>query len=229
MDLGWQVLKNFIRLYVTFFVDEIRVFGQNNIPSGPKIVVANHANSSDAFVLPFLFPEKLYFLAQQDLFNIRFVGQLLSMGGQIPVVKGQGREALNFAKTLIENGKTVVVFPEGMLNHGNEMHRVRSGAAVLALETGVPLLPIGSHVPDKHIWRIKGHFNDRDTFGGWQWGGSYYLNIGKPLNTSDYSCAEDTYRHRSRLSADIMHTVRSLVDQAVQVALSRSRNLPASV
>jgi len=49
-----------------------QVNGAENIISGPKIVVANHNYATDAFVVPFIFPEKLNFFVQSELFTLRF-------------------------------------------------------------------------------------------------------------------------------------------------------------
>src|SRR5512139_151043 len=136
MDVWYNVAKSIIRTYLMMFTDGFQVNGVENIVSGPKIVVANHNYATDAFVVPFIFPEKLNFLVQSELFTLPVFGRILALADQIPVTIGQGKEALKTARERLAIGNTVVIFPEGHLNHGEALRRAGSGAAILAVQTG---------------------------------------------------------------------------------------------
>ena len=89
--ISWyQFVKLIVKAYITLFVDEICVSGHHNIPDGPKIIVANHPNATDGFMLPFIFPKTLHFLIQGSVFSTPFIGKMLEWAEQIPVIKGQG-------------------------------------------------------------------------------------------------------------------------------------------
>ena len=78
MDIWYSFAKSMVRGYLSLFVDKINVSGGSMLPGGPKIIVANHTNVSDAFVLPFLTKEKIHFLIQAETFTLPVIGRLLS-------------------------------------------------------------------------------------------------------------------------------------------------------
>ena len=118
MDFWYNLTKQILKVYLAVCIKEIHIIREDNIAPGPKIIVANHANLTDGFILPFIIPEKLHFLIQSEAFDLPVLGRLLSKAGQIPVVRGRGREALNTALDRLSAGKVIVIFPEGKLNHG---------------------------------------------------------------------------------------------------------------
>ena len=70
MDVWYSLAKSIVRTYMVLLTDGYDVVGKENIPAGPKIVIANHTYVTDAFVLPFIFPEKLHFLIQAETFTL---------------------------------------------------------------------------------------------------------------------------------------------------------------
>ena len=180
INIWYNIATTIMRGYMALFMESIHVQGYERIPLGPKIIVANHPNASDAFVLPFIFREKLHCLIEEDLFHVPVVGRILALADQIPVVAGQGRLALRMAQEKLMEGRSVVIFPEGQLNHGEALRRAGSGAAFLALQTQAPILPLGIYVPSESTKTIIRHMFNRTTVGRWQWGGKMYLTIGEP-------------------------------------------------
>ncbi len=89
MDIWYSLAKSIIRVYVTLFVDSIHVLGQSELPTGPKIIVANHTNVTDGFILPFLTKEKVHYLIQAETFTLPVIGKILSLADQIPVYIGR--------------------------------------------------------------------------------------------------------------------------------------------
>jgi 1-acyl-sn-glycerol-3-phosphate acyltransferase len=218
MDIWYNFVKNSLRVYLALFMNKIYVRGLENITNGPKIVVANHSNASDAFVLPFIFKEKLHFAIQAEAFSLPVIGRLLTLADQIPVSFGQGRAALRAAGERLMRGNSVVIFPEGRLNHGGEFRRAGAGAAMLAIETGMPVIPVGFYSPPEFVRKMRGHFYNRETFGGWQFGGKCYVHIGAPLRLLAESGAERGYRSLRKMTDQVMDTVLTLVQHATQEA-----------
>ena len=221
MDVWYSVVKGIVRSYLMLFTDGYQVSGRENIPVGPKILVANHAYPTDAFVLPFIFPEKLNFLIQAETFTLPVIGRLLMLADQIPVTIGQGKEALKAARERLAIGNSVVIFPEAHLNHGEALHRAGSGAAILALQSGAPLLPMGIYVPKDYVKSITGHFYNRTTIGSWQTRGRMFINIGKPWLTPANEIADKGYKSLRELTNRTMEQVNLLVQQAQQMAQLR--------
>ncbi len=87
------------------------------------------------------------FLAKESLFHVPVVGALFRAVGQIPVQRGglqRGAIPLEAAKRVVEEGHCVIVYPEGSLTRDPHVWPMRgkTGAARLALELDIPLIPV---------------------------------------------------------------------------------------
>jgi 1-acyl-sn-glycerol-3-phosphate acyltransferase len=139
--LSWPVLKLVFRL---------RASGTEHVPSsGGLVLAANHWSNLDPWPLaiPF-FPRRFFrFMAKAELFWFP-LGLVIAAGGGFKVRRGeQDEDAIGTAVALAREGHAVVMFPEGTrrskgLRKRHEA-RWRSGAARIALEAGVPLVPAG--------------------------------------------------------------------------------------
>jgi 1-acyl-sn-glycerol-3-phosphate acyltransferase len=185
MNVSYSLLKLIFLMYKMIFIPSVRVFGLENLIEGPKILIANHPNATDCCILPYIFPGRLTFLIQSDIFKLPIIGTLLRRSGQIPVIRGQGKDALESAMARLSEGGTVVIFPEGKLNHGKMLHRAGFGAALLAKRSGAPVIPIGFYVSPQDTFIIKGIIHGRRTFAHWQVRGCCHVNIGKPWNVKE--------------------------------------------
>jgi 1-acyl-sn-glycerol-3-phosphate acyltransferase len=216
MKSWYPVLKFILKCYVTLYIDEIRVFGEDHIPSGPKIIVANHPNATDGFTLPFVFPETLHFLIQESVFSTPLIGRILAWAEQIPVIKGNGNLALELAKEKLNLGNSVVIFPEGRLNSDQGLHQGRFGAVRLSLETGVPILPLGFFVPQDALRSFSRNIQEenRISTSRWQWGGDCFIRVGHPLDFSQNFKNVDMESQLKPFTEMIMGKIASLVDLA---------------
>lgn len=70
---------------------KMKVFGAENIPSGPKIIVGNHPNATDAFTLPFIIKEQIIYMIEDKVFDIPLLGYIFRKGDQIPVIEEGAR------------------------------------------------------------------------------------------------------------------------------------------
>lgn len=86
-----------------------------------------------------------HFLAKSGLFS-GALGAVLRGLGQIPVLRAstQAGDSLNYAKEALAKGECVVIYPEGTLTKDKELwpQHFKTGTARLALETGVPIIPV---------------------------------------------------------------------------------------
>lgn len=218
MDVWYNTAKSIVGAYINLFIQKIHVDGQENIPEGPKIVVANHALASDGFLLPFIFPEKIHYMIESELFGLPLLGKLLALAEQIPVVKGRGQEALEQAKVWLAQGATVVVFPEGRLNNGQRLLRASTGAARLTLESGAPVLPVGFFTPPQFARTLGSRLLGRPGHGAWQFGGPSFISIGntwRPEVDCMVKGAGYQYARMVRsLTDDLMIRINTLVERA---------------
>ena len=137
---SWPLLRLVFRL---------RVRGQEHLPPGGFILAANHNSNFDPWPLGIpLFPRRyLRFMAKSELFWTPFK-QFAIACGAFPVRRGQAdTEAIETATQLAAAGHVVVMFPEGTrrkkgLRKTREA-KAHTGAARIALDAGVPLVPAG--------------------------------------------------------------------------------------
>jgi 1-acyl-sn-glycerol-3-phosphate acyltransferase len=139
--LSWPVLRGVYRLRAT---------GVANLPrEGGYVLAANHWSNFDPWPLGIpLFPRRyLRFMAKAELFWFP-LGLVVHAGGGFKVRRGErDREAIDTAIRLCRDGHVVVMFPEGTRRRKGLRKkfeaRWHTGAARIALEAGVPLVPAG--------------------------------------------------------------------------------------
>jgi 1-acyl-sn-glycerol-3-phosphate acyltransferase len=218
MDFWYTTLKSIFRVYNALFIRAIHLEGGEKIPEGPKILVANHANASDICVIPFILKEKPYCFIQAEAFTVPILGKLFELNEQIPVVIGQGRAAINTALEKLALGQTIMIFPEGRLNHGRDLRRAGAGATLLAAESGAPLVPIGFYVPPEYTRTMTGRFFGRRNIASWQFGGHCFVHIGEPWRVNLAEEADKSYRVLREYTQNVMAQIADLVDQAKEEA-----------
>jgi 1-acyl-sn-glycerol-3-phosphate acyltransferase len=154
--LARAVFQPFFHLY--FRVSRI---GREHVPeSGPVIFAANHRSFLDPFIIATIARRPMYYVAKEELFRNKLISWFLNSLGAFPVRRGQGdADMLATARTILERGDAVLIFPEGTRIRPGALGRPRRGVGRLALETGAPVVPvsiIGTEAIRKK-WRIRPH------------------------------------------------------------------------
>ena len=146
------------------FMFRIEVHGAENIPKkgGPNyVVIANHLNWPDEFLLLLLLPiePRLHFLADPTLLVTRkfqwFV--VRHSGGYVPVVKSRhsDRTLYEHVDRCLAIGGAVAIFPEGQYGPAEgELVPFHKGFAHFAIKAGVPVVPVGLS-GTKNVWLRK--------------------------------------------------------------------------
>jgi 1-acyl-sn-glycerol-3-phosphate acyltransferase len=124
---------------------------QDKVPqSGGVIFVANHISNADPLAVgQFLAFSGRWprFLAKASVFEIPVVGRIIAGSGQIPVLRdsAKSKDALIAAAQAIEQGRALVIYPEGTITEDPDLWPMRgkTGAARLAFTTHCPIVPIG--------------------------------------------------------------------------------------
>ncbi|MFV0635055.1 lysophospholipid acyltransferase family protein [Demequina sp.] len=124
--------------------------GMENFPDDRGfIAVSNHMTYADPFTLAHFLYDNGYaphFMAKASLFDVPVVGRGLRGLDQVPVHRGsaKARDAVDAAVELLARGDSIAVFPEGTLTRDPDLWPMlaRTGAARMALEHDVPVIPI---------------------------------------------------------------------------------------
>ena len=146
-SFGDWILKRFGRVWVFASGMRMEVSGLENIEEGtPYIVVANHRSNIDIMVLTAALPIPIRFLSKVEVFKFPLLGSAMRRMKMIPLDREMGRRELAFiirnTRSLVAEGKTLVVFPEGTRSVTGEMLPFKTGAIHIAARTGCPILPV---------------------------------------------------------------------------------------
>ena len=121
----------------------LRVSGAEHVPAeGAAILTPNHKSFLDTFFLGVAVPRHVRFMAKVELMNGP-AGWLFARLGAFPVRRGEAdAEALETARTILDQGGLLVMFPEGTrVEDAHALGSPHHGAGRLALETGAPVVP----------------------------------------------------------------------------------------
>jgi 1-acyl-sn-glycerol-3-phosphate acyltransferase len=113
-------------------------------PRRPYVVVANHQSFVDILLISHL-PWEMKWLSKEDFFKYPVVGWLMRMAGDIRLVRGERDSviaAMAACRDRLEKKVSVMIFPEGTRSHDGELKAFKDGAFRLAIEAGVPILPL---------------------------------------------------------------------------------------
>ena len=169
----------------------LRINGRENLKkvARPFIIIVNHFSFADSFlfrlILGFATPHlPLRFMAVKRfdwphlnfLSTIGIIGFIYSIFGVFIVVPGLGlQKNLEEAKRLIGRKQNIVIYPEGKIVTDRAIAPFKPGAAVLAADTGAPVVPIASHLGSKGSFRRE-----------------LIVNIGEPIRVPLGAQAADT-------------------------------------
>lgn len=126
---------------------DIEVEGSEHLPKeGPAIFCPNHVSVIDSFMLPAVLPRALTFVGKAEYLDDWKTARLFPALGMIPIDRRGGdhaRAALDAAEAVLDRGGWFGIYPEGTRSRSGKLHKGHTGAARLAVETGVPIYPVG--------------------------------------------------------------------------------------
>jgi 1-acyl-sn-glycerol-3-phosphate acyltransferase len=122
----------------------LKTHGREHVPlKGAAILAANHASFLDPILIGICARRPVQFLVANDFYRNPRLHTILRWLGAIPVGGDAGPiRAFRNIGEVIKSGNLLGIFPEGGITRDGAMKPFRAGAAVLALRTGVPLVPI---------------------------------------------------------------------------------------
>ena len=186
---------------------KIEVQGADNIPrEGGAVLASNHVGYLDfAFVGFAARPIKrlVRFMAKESVFRHRVSGPLMRGMKHIPVDRAAGAASYAAAVEALRNGELVGVFPEATISRSFELKAFKSGAARMAAEAGVPIIPVivwGS----QRVW-TKGRPRDFSR------GKAIVIAVGEPMKAGD-DVEADTAELKARMD-ELLTSVRAAYPQ----------------
>lgn len=147
---------------------------------GAVILAANHTSMIDVFFILAAIRREAIAMAMAELWKSPFTRWLVEVLGQIPVVRGDsesGKRAMESAEHALEDGALVGIFPEGKCAKPGEVIPYRPGVAVLAKDTGVPIIPVRL-VNANEVLPLDKKFPRR--------GNTVYVIFGEPIDPGEF-------------------------------------------
>ncbi len=114
-------------------------------PGQTYVFAANHRSQFDIFVLLATLPDDFGWVAKKSLFQIPIFGQAMGRMGNISIDRQNLQEAiksLNQAASLVQGGRSLIVFPEGTRATSRELLPFKKGVFIMALKAGQPIVPV---------------------------------------------------------------------------------------
>lgn len=153
--LGWAIGGARVILGI-----RTRVTGMENLPQDKRagaVLLVKHQSTFETFLMPTLMPHPLAYVFKKELLRVPFFGWAMGRLDMIHIDRSQGPRA--FAKVvaqgrqLLSQGVWVIMFPEGTRIARGETGSYKSGGTRLAIQTGVPVVPIA--VTSAKCWPRK--------------------------------------------------------------------------
>ena len=166
-----------------------------DILSRAYVVVSNHESTADPFLLSHL-PWDMRWIAKQEIFNLPVLGRMMKYSGDIPLRRGERdsvKQMMDEAKRTLEAGVPVMMFPEGTRSQNGELLPFKDGAFQLALDAGVPILPLA----------VAGTRNCRPKGSKWFGDANAIVKVLEPIETAGLDVATLRDRARNKIGAEV--------------------------
>jgi 1-acyl-sn-glycerol-3-phosphate acyltransferase len=197
-------MRKFLRFLIrwigfTVLVKVDRVEGVDNVPTrGPAILMINHINFVDPFILIDLLPRNIVPLAKIEVYNYPVIGIFPRLWSVIPVRREEvDRQAIRKALEVLKAGEIILVAPEG--TRGTALQEGKEGVAYIASRSGAPVVPVA-------IDQTTG-FPSFPLSKRWQQPGAV-IRFGKP------------FRYKSELERPSREQLRQMTDEAMYILAS---------
>jgi 1-acyl-sn-glycerol-3-phosphate acyltransferase len=151
-DRGWRISRLWLAP-ITRVLTRGRGYGLERIPeAGGCVLAITHLAWIDIPLVGALSRRNINYVAKEELTEVPVVGWYVRLHGIVPVRRGESdREAVRLMRQAARDGRIVGLFVEGTRQRNGEPGVAQPGAAMVALQEGVPVLPVA--IRGTHVWR----------------------------------------------------------------------------
>jgi 1-acyl-sn-glycerol-3-phosphate acyltransferase len=198
-----KLARGWARLILAVSGVRVRVLHRERFAEDASFVVAaNHESFYDILVLLAVLPMSVRFLAKRNLFRLPFLGWSIAAAGFIPVdreARSRNTGVVDAALARLQNGRSLVVFPEETRTRTGELLPFKTGAALIASRSGLPILPLG----------LGGTLRIQRRGGFMITPSRVALSVGEPISASG-----EGKRERSELTEELRRRIGALREEA---------------
>ena len=185
-----------------------RLLGAENIPARAAVVLAKHQSAWETFMLQEVFRDTV-FVWRKELKYLPFFGWALASIPMIETDRSASRASLKRlveqGRDRLENGYTVIIFPEGTRSQPGSKNRYKIGGAHLAVETGAPVVPVALN---------SGEFWGRNAL--FKRCGTVTVSVGPAIDPAGLSAGEVTQRAEAWIEAEMSRISPQLYASSAQ-------------
>lgn len=200
--------------------------GRSYVPrSGGALLASNHVSFSDSIFLPAALRRRVTFLAKSEYFTGRGIKGVLNRwffraAGQVPIDRSGGRAseaAILTGVDILRDGKLLGIYPEGTRSPDGRLYKGRTGAARMAIEAQVPVIPVA--MINTHWIQPTGKVVPR-------LGRRIGVVFGKPIDTTRFKGQSGDVTVLRALTEEIMSALKELGGQEyVDVYATKAKDL----
>ena len=170
--------------------------GAENLPQQAAVVMAKHQSSWETMALKAIPRKEQSWILKQELMKVPVFGWALRSVPTIAIDRSAGRKAVKQiveqGKKLLDDGRIIVVFPEGTRTAPGTRKKYGIGGAILAEKSGYPVVPIAHN---------SGIFWSRRALK--KYPGTIQVIVGEPISVSDKSAAEITRQVETWIETEV--------------------------
>jgi 1-acyl-sn-glycerol-3-phosphate acyltransferase len=146
VDAVWRIGRLTLGPLTTVF-SRLRVYGRENVPPTSGVVLAlNHFHWLDPAAFGAACPRTIYYMAKIEAHRVPGLGQVIRGFGTFSVRRGESdREAVRMMRKIVADGHALGLFVEGTRQTSGVPGAVQPGAAMVALQESVPVVPAAIH------------------------------------------------------------------------------------
>lgn len=196
-----RAIIKFVLRIVTLFLYRVKVVGQENIEKNKSYIICpNHLSFWDAPTLvAALKRNDMYILAKEELYKNGFIKWVAKKTKVLPVKRGSGDAGmLKVCLKALKENHIVLLFPEGTRNGIAKHGKLHNGAVLMNIMSGAPIIPIGLQTKTnyKPFTKVK-------------------INIGKPMDFSEYKDKKNDKEFLNSLSNTLMEEIIRLTNEEI--------------
>ena len=149
----WTIGKGLIGTFTRSMM-RLKGYGRERVPrEGGAVLAMNHFSYADPPAIGVLCPRRIVFVAKVELHGVPGFGSLMRAHGALAVRRGESdREALRLMRETVRNNDLLGLFVEGTRQKSGVPGEAKPGAAMVAIQEGVPVVPAAIHGSQHWAW-----------------------------------------------------------------------------
>lgn len=212
-------------------VSRIEISGADRLPrTGPFVLAPNHCSELDPLIVAvavWRMGRAPRFMAKESLFRVPVLGWALRATGMVPVARHSSRDAaraaMDASTALVENGRGVIVYPEGSLTRDPNLWPMRgkSGAVRLALADDIPVIPMAH-------WGVQRILPRYGKLSLWPLRKHVRIALGAPVDLTAYRGGTDRPAALAKATDAVMAQIARLLSELRGIPAPAQRWNPAT-